>query len=148
MSCIAPSASRGLCAWRPLVAVVCLLVVATGCEPPTPPSEATGAYDRLVQQAVAEAKARGDTTLFWLRNTGNAQARTAMLDLGIDYLRYDRAAGVVCVWSGEGLWPARGYLSATESDAVPTDSVGARCNIEGTCTAEVVSERWARFRCE
>jgi hypothetical protein len=130
-----------------IAAAVCLLFVAAGCEPPTPPSEAAGEYDQLVQQALAETKARADSTLFWLRNTGNAQARTAMLALGVDYLRYDRAAGVVCVWSGEGLWPARGYVTAPEADTVPTDSVGVLCNIEGTCTAEVVSEQWARFEC-
>jgi len=145
MSHTAPPASRGC---KLLLAAACLLLVATGCEPPTPPSEATGTYDRLVQQALAEAKARGDTTLFWLRNTGNAQARTAMLDLGVDYLRYDRGAGVVCVWSGEGLWPARGYVTTTETDTVPTTAVGSLCNIEGTCAAEEISERWAQFRCE
>jgi len=133
--------------WGALVSAVCLLMLASGCEPLTPPPEAPGSYDQLVQQALAETRARGDSTLFWLRNTGNAQARTAMLDLGVDYLRYDRSTGVVCLWSGEGLWPARGYATAPASGPVPTDSVGTLCNIEGRCSAEVVSDQWTQFEC-
>jgi hypothetical protein len=101
-----------------------------------------------VQQAIAEAEARPDTAFFWLSNTGNAQARSLMLDLGLDYLRYDRGGDLLCVWTGEGLWPARGYVTAPVSNRVPADSVGILCNIEGTCSVEQVSERWCRFRCE
>jgi hypothetical protein len=129
--------------------VVSLLATfAVGCEPPTPPAEAPQKYDRLMRHALAQAEARADTTLFWLRNTGHAPARSLMLDLGVDYLRYDRTSDVLCVWTGEGLRPARGYVAAPASGAVPTDSVGRRCNIEGTCTAEPVTETWSRFRCE
>jgi hypothetical protein len=131
-----------------LLAVLLLLAVGTGCQAPTPPSDASGQYDQLVQQAIAEARAQADTSLFWLRNTGNAQARSLMLELGVDYLRYDRASDVLCVWSGEGLWPARGYVTAPAAGAVPTDSVGMLCNIEGACTVEPATDRWGRFRCE
>jgi len=119
-----------------------------GCQAPTPPTEAPGPYNQLVQQALAEAEARPDTAFFWLSNTGNVQARSLMLDLGLDYLRYDRNADVLCVWTGEGLWPARGYVTAPVSNRVPADSVGILCNIEGTCSVEQVSDRWCRFRCE
>ncbi len=128
--------------------ILLLAVGLVGCQPPTPPSEASAQYDQLVQQAIAQAKAQSDTSLFWLRNTGNAQARSLMIDLGVDYLRYDRDADVLCAWTGEGLWPARGYATAPASGTVPTDSLGLLCNIEGTCTAEPVTNQWHRFRCE
>lgn len=131
-----------------LLAVVVLLVLGTGCQPPTPPTEAPRQYDQLTRQALAQTEAQADSTLFWLRNTGNAQARSLMLDLGVDYLRYDRGADVLCVWSGEGLWPARGYVTAPVAETAPTDSIGALCNIEGACTAEPTTMRWARFECE
>jgi hypothetical protein len=133
-----------------VLVLVALLVGASGmgCRGPTPPTEAPSAYDQLVQQALAQAEARPDTSFFWLRNTGNARARSLMLDLGVDYLRYDREADILCAWSGEGLWPARGYVTAPSSGRIPGDSIGALCNIEGTCTAEAVSEKWSRFRCE
>lgn len=120
----------------------------TGCEPPTPPDEAGAQYSELLQIAASEAEVRPDTSFFWLRNTGNARARTLMLDLGIDYLYYDRGRGVLCVWSGEGLWPARGYVTALPEATPLTDSVGVRCDIEGDCSANVVSDQWAQFRCQ
>ena len=119
-----------------------------GCQAPTPPTEASTSYNQLVQQALAEAEARPDTSFFWLSNTGNAQARSLMLDLGLDYLRYDREGDLLCVWTGEGLWPARGYVTAPVSNRVPADSVGILCNIEGACLVEAVSDRWSRFSCE
>lgn len=129
-----------------------LLVVALlgiGCQRgPTPPPEAPEPYTQLVQVTVAQAKGHPDTTLFWLRNTRVATARTLMLDLGIDQLRYERPADALCVWSGEGLWPAYGYATAPASGAFPPDSVGRLCNIEGTCTARPVTDRWVGFRCE
>lgn len=132
---------------RSLVAAFLALSLLS-CQSQTSPSDAPQGYDQLVQHALAEAEARKDTSFFWLRNTGNAQARSLMLDLGVDYLRYDRNADVLCVWTGEGLWPARGYVTAPEAGRVPVDSVGRLCNIEGTCSAERVTEKWGRFRCE
>lgn len=134
--------------WFPALMSLLVIGASVGCRAPTPPTEAASAYDQLVQQALAQAEARPDTSFFWLRNTGNAQARSLMLDLGVDYLRYDRGADLLCAWSGEGLWPARGYVTAPESGRIPADSIGALCNIEGACTAEAVSEKWSRFRCE
>lgn len=131
-----------------LVFVVLVGGASVGCQSPTPPQKASGKYSQLVQQAVAQAEARPDTAFFWLTNTSNTQARTLMLDLGLDYLRYDRGNDLLCVWTGEGLWPARGYVTAPRSDRVPADSVGLLCNIEGTCAVEAVSERWSQFRCE
>ncbi|MFO8098840.1 MAG: hypothetical protein R6T83_04370 [Salinibacter sp.] len=118
-----------------------------GCQDPTPPDTAPDAYNQLVQVAVSEAEAQTDTTLFWLRNTGTAQGRTLMLELDVDYLRYTRAEDALCVWSGEGLWPARGYVTSPEAGTVPDDSVGVLCNIEGECAAEQHSERWWEFQC-
>lgn len=127
--------------------VILLLGGLGGCQAPTPPEEARGDYNQLVQMAVSEAEARSDTTLFWLRNTGSAQARTLMLDLNVDYLRYTRADDALCVWSGEGLWPARGYVTAPESGRVAADSVGVLCNIEGECSADQHTEQWWGFQC-
>lgn len=124
------------------------LLLLMGCQSPTSPSEAPAQYDRLVQRALAQAEARPDTSFFWLSNTGDARARSLMLDLGIDYLRYDRGADVVCLWTGEGLWPARGYVTAPEAGHALTDSVGLLCDIEGSCTVEQVTVTWSRFRCE
>lgn len=124
-------------------------VVGGGCDRTiTPPSEAQTQYGELVQRAIAQAEARPDTSFFWLRNTGDARARSLMLDLGVDYLRYDRGADVLCAWTGEGLWPARGYVTAPRSGSVPADSVGLLCNIEGRCAVEAATDRWRRFRCE
>jgi hypothetical protein len=142
-----PSATFPARALALLFSVV-ILPPLVGCQSPTAPSEAPAQYDQLVQQAIAQAKAQSDTSLFWLRNTGNAQARSLMLDLGVDYLRYDREANILCAWTGEGLWPARGYATAPASGTVPPDSIGLLCNIEGTCTAEPESAQWHRFRCE
>lgn len=133
------------------VGVTCasfLVLLLIGCESPTPPSKASTQYDQLVQRALVKAEARPDTAFFWLSNTGDTQARSLMLDLGVDYLRYDRSADVLCLWTGEGLWPAHGYVTAPESGAAPTDSVGPLCNIEGTCSVETVTETWSQFRCE
>ena len=117
----------------PLAVLLLFAGIGVACQSPTPPSEAPTEYDQLVQRAVAAAEARPDTAFFWLSNTGDARARTLMLDLGIDYLRYDRSADVVCLWTGEGLWPARGYVTAPEAGRAPADSVGLLCNIEGAC---------------
>jgi hypothetical protein len=135
-------------AFWPLLLVFLAAVGGVGCQSPTPPTKAPNAYNQLVQQAIAEAEARPDTAFFWLSNTGNARARSLMLDLGLDYLRYDRGNDLLCVWTGEGLWPARGYVTAPASNRVPADSVGLLCNIEGACAVEAVSDRWTRFRCE
>ena len=132
----------------PLLLVLLVGGIGVGCQSPTSPTAAPSAYNQLVQQALARAEARPDTAFFWLSNTSSARARTLMLDLGLDYLRYDREADLLCTWTGEGLWPARGYVTAPVSNRVPVDSVGILCNIEGSCSVEQVSERWCRFRCE
>lgn len=120
-----------------------------GCgESITPPSEAPRAYDQLVQQAVAQAEGRPDTSFFWLQNNENAEARSLMIDLGVDYLRYDRRADILCLWTGEGLWPARGFATAPASGTTATDSVGRLCNIEGTCRGDSAAGAWVQFRCE
>ena len=137
--------------WRSLLHGVLLIFLGAGgigCQSPTPPSEASAQYGELVQQAVAQAEARRDTAFFWLSNTSNTRARSLMLELGLDYLRYDRAADILCTWSGEGLQPARGYVTAPSAGNAPIDSIGPLCNIEGTCSAEPVTESWSRFRCE
>lgn len=131
------------------VVIVLAVAVLTGCgESIRSPSEASREYDQLVQAAVTQAEGRADTSFFWLRNTGNAQARSLMLDLGVDYLRYDRSADVLCAWTGEGLWPAHGYVTAPVSGTMPTDSVGLLCNIEGVCRVDSVTGPWYRFQCE
>ena len=134
--------------WQGLLALgMALLLVGCG-EGITPPAEAPSRYDQLVRLAVAETEARADTSLFWLRNTGPAQARSLMIGLGVNYLRYDRGTGVLCAWQGEGLWPARGYVTAPASDAAPTDSIGIRCNIEGQCSTSAPTDGWTPFTCQ
>lgn len=130
------------------VCTALLLVVLTGCQSPTSPSEAPDQYNQLAQRALANAEARPDTSFFWLSNTGDTQARSLMLDLGIDYLRYDRSADILCLWTGEGLWPARGYATAPKTGRAPADSVGLLCDIEGSCTVGRLTETWSEFRCE
>jgi hypothetical protein len=139
---------RARSSWLLLTIVLLVGGSSVGCQSPTPPPEADAEYRQLVQQALAQAEARPDTAFFWLTNTGDARARTLMLDLGLDYLRYDRGADLLCVWTGEGLWPARGFVTAPVSGRVPADSVGMLCNIEGDCAVASVSEQWSRFRCE
>ncbi|MFB6249799.1 MAG: hypothetical protein ABEL97_14655 [Salinibacter sp.] len=139
---------RSWARWGWLVAVIFGVALLGGCEPPASPTEAPRQYDQLVRRALAQSKAQADSSLFWLRNTGNARARSLMLDLGVDYLRYNRGDDVLCVWSGEGLWPARGYATAPAAETALTDSIGTLCNIEGTCTVEPTTMRWARFECE
>ncbi len=139
---------RLLSAFRRWMALFLIVVSGVACQSPTSPSKAPAQYDQLVQRVLVNAEARPDTSFFWLSNTGDTQARSLMLELGVDYLRYDRSADVLCLWTGEGLWPARGYVTAPESGRVPTDSVGALCDIEGRCTVEGVTDTWSQFRCE
>jgi hypothetical protein len=134
--------------WLALVVALAVGGGSVGCQAPTPPTEASAEYNQLVQQALAQAEARPDTTFFWLSNTSSTRARTLMLDLGLDYLRYDRGADVLCLWTGEGLWPARGFVTAPVSSTIPADSVGVLCNIEGTCAVDSLTATWSRFRCE
>lgn len=131
-----------------LLGLALIILFGMGCDSLRSPTDAPKKYDQLVRQALAQAEAHPDTSFFWLRNTRNARARSLMLELGADYLRYDRAADVLCVWTGEGLWPARGYVTAPVSGTVPADSVGRLCNIEGSCTVESFTHRWSRFRCD
>jgi len=131
-----------------LCATALLFACSVGCESQTPPADAPKQYAQLVRVAAAQAEGRPDTSFFWLSNTSVTEARTLMLDLGIDYLRYDRSEGVLCAWRGEGLWPARGYVSAPGSRTLHADSVGALCNIEGQCLADMETEEWMRFRCD
>lgn len=131
-----------------LLSCVCGLVLMLGCQSSTSPADAPDQYSQLVQRAVAQAEGRPDTSFFWLTNTGDPRARTLMLDLGLEYLRYDRSADALCVWSGEGLQPAEGYATGPSGGRLSPDSVGLHCNIEGTCTGAAVTDRWIRFRCE
>jgi len=119
-----------------------------GCQSPSTAATATKKYDQLVRQALAQAQARPDTSFFWLTNTGTPEARSLMLDLGIDYLRYDREADVLCVWAGGWVQPAEGYVTAPTSNQIPADSVAALCTVEGPCSVDSVMEDWSRFQCE
>jgi len=79
-----------------LCATALLFACSVGCESQTPPADAPKQYAQLVRVAAAQAEGRPDTSFFWLSNTSVTEARTLMLDLGIDYLRYDRSEGVLC----------------------------------------------------
>lgn len=145
---LSPGSTRLLAVPPPLAFLLIVLVgLGTGCEPPTSPEEAPQQYEELLQVTTAATEARPDTSIFWLQNTGPARARTLMLDLEINALHYDRAKGVLCVWNGEGLTPARGYVTALPAATPQTDSVGVLCNIEGDCSASALTDTWAQFRC-
>jgi hypothetical protein len=123
-------------------------VVSVGCGGPTGPDANPEAYQRLVQLAGAESRAQEDSTFLWLRNVPNAEARSLMLDLGLDYVRYDRIDGVVCAWAGGGMGPARGFVYRLPGATVPIDSLGETCYRYDTCGEERVTDTWTRFWCE
>lgn len=132
--------------------VVTLLFVClgtAGCQPgPTSPVEAPGAYTQLVRLASAESRAASDSTFLWLRNTDPPRARTLMLDLGLDYVRYDETTGVLCAWAGGGMDAARGYIfRLRDTLAVPPDSLGEACYRSGGCSESRLTDEWTAFRC-
>lgn len=131
-----------------LAAILTGLLVAAACRGPTSPAEKPDAYGRLVQLAGAEARSRGDSTFLWLRNPQNAEAQSLMLDLGLDYVRYDRVDGVVCAWTGGGVGPAKGFVYRLPDATLPTDSLGEACYRYDTCGEEPVADGWTRFWCE
>lgn len=119
-----------------------------GCQEPTPPPEASESYDRLVRLSAAEARARGDSSFLWLRNNETPEARSLMLELGLDYVRYDRNVGLVCLWSGGGFGPAVGYGYRLPESDVPLDSIGGLCYQEETCGVTALEEDpWVHFQC-
>jgi hypothetical protein len=122
-------------------------LVAAGCGGPTGPREAPQDYQRLLQLAAAEAQAQEDSTFLWLRNPSNREARALMLDLDLDYLRYDRVDGVVCVWKGGGVSAARGYVYRLPGSRVPTDFLGETCYRYDACSESDAGDGWTRFQC-
>lgn len=148
--CPQPSRHSGTPVMRTALASLLagLLVVTTGCQGPTSPADNPNAYRRLVELASADARAREDSTFLWLRNPQNAEAQSLMIDLGLDYVRYDRIDGVVCAWAGGGVGPARGFVFRLPNATVPTDSLGEVCYRYDTCGEEPVTEDWTRFWCE
>ena len=125
-----------------------VLVLSAGCGGPAGPDTHPEAYRRLVQLAGAESRAQEDSTFLWLRNAPHAEVRSIMLDLGLDYVRYDRVDGVVCAWAGGGMGPARGFAFRLPGASVPTDSIGETCYRYDTCGEEPVTDAWTRFWCE
>lgn len=120
----------------------------SGCQAPTPPTDSSGSYDRLVRLTAAEARARNDSTFLWLRNNQTPEARRLMLDLGLDFVRYDRDAGVICMWSGGGIGPAVGYGYRMPDRRMPVDSIGEVCYRQGSCEVnELEVDPWVQFRC-
>lgn len=120
----------------------------SGCQTPTPPTEESGSYDRLVRLTAAEARARSDSTFLWLRNNETPEARRLMLDLGLDYVRYNRDARVICMWSGGGLGPAVGYGYRMPEHRMPVDSMGVVCYRHGSSEVnELEGDPWVHFRC-
>ncbi len=142
-----------------------------GCEGAVSPETEPEKYAQLVRVAAAEMRAEEDTTRLWLRNNPNPRISDLMLDLKVDYVRYDARRGVVCAWAGGGMMPARGFvyrlppsstlpLSSRDSVAadstasgtaspkpVPTDSLGDVCYRSGRCAEEPLTGDWTRFEC-
>ena len=120
-----------------------------GCRTrPTPPTDAPDPYTTLVQLASAEAREASDSTFLWLRNTDPPRARTLMLELGLDYVRYDETRGVLCAWAGGGMDAAHGYVfRLSDSLAVPADSLGDACYRSGGCSETPLTDDWTAFRC-
>jgi len=134
---------------RPLI--LCLVVVSGllfGCRERHTPMTHPEQYNNLLQQVEAHARVREDSTMLILRNTENAQIRSLMLELGVDYVRYSRERGLVCTWHGGGMDRARGFAHRVPGPPpVPVDSVGERCYRNHPCTESATPTDWVRWEC-
>jgi hypothetical protein len=141
------------------------LLLTAGCEGAVSPADDAQKYAQLVRVAAAEVRAEEDTTRLWLRNSDSPKIRALMLDLRLDYLRYDARRGVVCAWTGGGMMPARGFVyrlprsarlaapgpapadTTGPAPSPPADSLGDACYRSGPCSESPVTDDWSRFEC-
>jgi len=125
---------------------LCWLLVA--CEPRDTPRTEPGKYASLLQIVEAEARAREDTTVLWMRNADNPRLRSLMLDLGLDFVRYNQPAGLICAWRGGGMSKARGFAHPIAGrPPVPPDSIGDRCYRTGPCSESLADGEWTQWTC-
>ena len=129
------------------MALATAAVLLMGCGEETSPETHPEKYDQLVRIAEAEARAGEDSTFLWLRNVEIDRARRLMLDLGLDFVRYDRPDGVICAWRGGGLNYARGFAHRMPGTTTPTDSIGEACFRSGPCQETPIKGRWTRWTC-
>ncbi|WP_143815335.1 hypothetical protein [Longibacter salinarum] len=138
----------GWCTSLLLAALTLVVLVVGGCEDGPSPDTHPGEFSSLLRVVAADASTQGDSTALYLRNDENPQLRTRMLALRIDFVRYDRRAGLVCMWRGGGMSRAGGYahpLPATTP--VPIDSVGEACYRTGPCTEVRIDSNWTQWTC-
>lgn len=151
---------------RMTIAGMLSALVLGGCGEAVSPETEPEKYAQLVRVAAAEMRAEEDTTRLWLRNNPNPRISDLMLDLKVDYVRYDARRDVVCAWAGGGMMPARGFvyrlppsstlpLAPSDSSApdsasarpLPVDSLGDACYRSGRCAETPVTDDWVRFEC-
>lgn len=131
-----------------MVVAVILGWLLVACEPRDSPGSAPAQYASLLQVVEAEARAREDTTVLWMRNADNPRLRSLMLDLGLDFVRYNQPAGLICAWRGGGMGNANGFAHPIAGrPPVPQDSVGERCYRTGPCSESSAAGEWTQWTC-
>ena len=141
--------TRAMVSYGRMIMGACLLsLVLLSCRERHTPTTHPKQYNSLLQQVAAEARAREDSSMLLLRNTDNKRIRALMLDLGVDYIRYNRERGLVCTWHGGGMDRARGFAYRIPGPPpAPLDSVGERCYRSASCTESETETEWVRWEC-
>lgn len=133
---------------RMIIGACLLSLVLLSCRERHTPSTHPGEYNTLLQQVEAEARVREDSSMLMLRNTDNERIRALMLELGVDYIRYNRERGLVCTWHGGGMDRARGFAYRIPgAPPAPVDSIGERCYRTEPCTERETETEWVRWEC-
>jgi hypothetical protein len=130
------------------VLITVVAVTATGCRQPPSPASNPDQFASLLRMVAADASTEGDSTALYLRNDENDRIRSRMLSLRVDFVRYDRRKGLVCMWRGGGMSRARGFAHPLPgARPVPLDSVGERCYRTGPCSETRIDSVWTMWEC-
>ncbi len=133
---------------RMIIGACLLSLVLLSCRDRHTPTTHSAQYSSLLQHVAAEARTREDSSMLLLRNTDNERIRALMLDLGVDYVRYNRQRGLVCTWHGGGMDRARGFAYRLPGPPpAPLDSIGERCYRAEQCTESKTETEWVRWDC-
>jgi hypothetical protein len=128
-------------------ALLIAAVLLAGCEEPPSPATHPDRFSQLIRAVAVDARTQDDSTRLYLVNDENDRIRRAMLDLRIDFVRYDRGKGLVCMWRGGGMSRARGYAHPLAKTPPPVDSVGDLCYRTGPCTETTIDSLWTAWEC-
>ena len=121
---------------RMIIGACLLPLVLLSCRERHTPSTHPGEYNTLLQQVEAEARVREDSSMLLLRNTDNERIRALMLDLGVDYIRYNR---------GTRGWCVRGTVAALTAPAASLIASPVRLRHRSTRSgSDVTGRRRAR----